>query len=172
MQRRLAIISLAVAAAVSACAPSARLPDLRAIYNQASDAGSENGTRRPLITIPGTLGSRLVDGKSGKVIWGGGGSSGISADPEDPQEYRLIALPVAKGDEPLTSLRDTVVSEGILETAEAEVLGIPINIDVYGEALGVLSEGGFRVDRRPSGRDARDYGLPDDLVARTQQIAR
>ena len=62
---------------LTACSPTARLPDLRAIYNQATEANDANGLRRPLITIPGTLGSRLVDRKSGKVIWGGGGSSGL-----------------------------------------------------------------------------------------------
>ena len=160
------LIRISVIGLLAGCAQSAKLPDLRAIYNQASAAGERDGTRRPLITIPGTLGSRLVDSRSGTVIWGGGGSSGISADPEDPEEYRLIALPVARGNEPLSSLRDTVVSEGILETAEAEVLGIPIDIDVYGEAIGVLAEGGFRIDRRPSGRDAHDYGVPSEAVAR------
>ena len=163
------LLKFTVLTTLVGCAPTAKLPDLRAIYNQANEAGADEGSRRPLITIPGTLGSRLVDSRSGAVIWGGGGSSGISADPEDPEEYQLIALPVARGNEPLSSLRDTVISEGILETAEAEVLGIPVDIDVYGEAIGVLAEGGFRVDRRPSGRDARDYGVPSEAVARESE---
>ena len=170
MRRHILFVLLPLFVA-GACAPSARLPDLRAIYNQASANGEKNGDRRPLITIPGTLGSRLVDRQTGKVIWGGGGSSGISADPKDPEEYQLIALPIVRGSEPLSSLRDTVVSEGILETAEAEVLGIPIDIDVYGEALGVLSEGGFRIDRRPSGGEARDYGIDERIIARPRATA-
>ena len=85
-------------AALSACTPEARLPDLRAIYNRTAEAAG-NGDRRPLIAIPGTLGSRLVDRESGAVVWGGG-SRGISADPKDPDEYRLIALPIPVGNEP------------------------------------------------------------------------
>ena len=150
-----------VAVLAAGCTTEARLPDLEAIYKRTSITTSE-GPRRPLITVPGTLGSRLVDSDSKRVIWGGGGSAGISADPEDPEEYRLIALPVAKADEPLTELRDTVVPGGILETAQAEVLGIPIDVNVYGKALGVLTVGGFSVDRRSARlytRAEREDGL-------------
>ena len=151
-------------ALLSACAPEAQLPDLKQIYQRAASAEGAGPARRPLIAIPGTLGSRLVDRVSGRAIWGGG-SRGISADPEDPEEYALIALPIPKGDEPFSALVDTVEPDGVLETAEAEVLGIPININVYGEALGVLAEGGFRVQRGlrrfRSGGD-RD-GIEEDL---------
>ena len=89
----LRIVKLAVlcaAAALVACAPEARLPDLKQIYQRASDAASDGSSRRPLVAIPGTLGSRLVDTKSNRVIWGGAGSRGISADPEDPEEFALM----------------------------------------------------------------------------------
>jgi hypothetical protein len=164
--------AIGVGALLAGCASEARLPDLEAIYNQAAEAAEGNGNRRPLVAIPGTLGSRLVDTSSGNVIWGGGGSAGISADPEDPDEYQLIALPIARGDEPLTSLRDTVRAGGILETANAEVLGIPIDINVYGEALRNLAKGGFVVDRRPAGRDHRETGSdPIDLTDGTTPVA-
>ncbi len=154
--------ALGLCVMVAGCTTEAQLPNLEIIYNRAASAASENGNRRPLIAIPGTLGSRLVDSESGAVIWGGGGSAGISADPEDPAEYKLIALPVARGDEPLTELRDTVRAGGILETASAEVLGISIDINVYGEALQNLTAGGFIVDRRPAGLDARDSAADAD----------
>ena len=143
-------VLVALAGLLAACAEEARLPNLEQIYQRTAEIGENGPERRPLITVPGTLGSRLIDSASGRVIWGGSGSRGISADPDDPEEYQLIALPVAVGDEPLTELNDTVVSAGILETAEAEVLGIPIDVNVYGEALGVLTAGGFSVDRRAS----------------------
>lgn len=129
---------------IGACTPTARLPDLQAIYTRAASAGAEND-RRPLIAIPGTLGSRLQDRKSGKVIWGGG-SRGISADPDIDSEYQLIALPIPKNDEPLRDLRDGVVPAGVLEVASVDILGIPLDIDVYGEAIGILKTGGFAVD--------------------------
>lgn len=150
------------ALALAGCTEKPKLPDLEAIYQRTAAAEGDSRQRRPLIGVPGTLGSRLVDRASGRVIWGDSGSRGISADPEDPFEYKLIALPIARGDEPLTALTDTIAPAGILETAEAEVLGIPIDINVYGEALRVLSDGGFSVDRRPSGVDARDEARPEE----------
>ena len=131
--------------AVAACTPKARLPDLQAIYTRAAEA-SAGQDRRPLIAIPGTLGSRLVDSASGRPIWGGG-SAGISAGPDNEDEYRLIALPIPKGDEPLTALRDTVVPAGVLEVASIDILGVALDIDIYGKSIGILRSGGFSVDR-------------------------
>jgi len=135
---------LAAAALAGACSPSAKLPDLTAIYEQVDAAGALQ--RRPLITIPGTLGSRLVDTESGRVIWGGG-SRGLSADPEDPIEAELIALPLIPPDAPIDAARDTVEAAGILDVARAEVLGIPIDVEVYGGVLRTLSAGGFEAER-------------------------
>ncbi|MEM6621561.1 MAG: hypothetical protein AAF674_04980 [Pseudomonadota bacterium] len=144
---------------LAACTPEARLPDLQQIYNATTEAGADGPGRRPLIAIPGTLGSKLVDSETGVTIWGGGGSAGISADPDDPTEYALIALPIAQGDEPLSDLVDTIRPDGVLETAEAQILGIPIDINVYGESIKLLGEGGFTVLRRVPGADALDVPL-------------
>ena len=137
----------AVALLATACAPGPRPPDLNAIYARDDDPAGRD--RHPLIAVPGTLGSRLIDGATGTVIWGGG-SRGISADPDDADEYRLIALPVAEGDEPFEALTDTVRSDGVLQTAMAEVLGIPIDIDVYGRSQHLLTQGGFIIDGIPA----------------------
>lgn len=132
--------------ALSACAPEPKLPDVDVIYNRVTAAGGLD--RRPLITIPGTLGSRLVDGKTGTVIWGGGASRGLSADPENPEEARLIALPILPADAPFADLRDDVHPAGVLDTATPEVLGIPISIDVYGGVQRTLNAGGFVAEMR------------------------
>lgn len=139
--------AIGAAAAIGACTPAPRLPDLDTIYDQVADG--EGTERRPLITIPGTLGSRLVDGDTGTVIWGGG-SRGLSADPEDPVEAALIALPILAPDQPISELRDSVGPVGILDTARAEVLGIPIDVEVYGGVLRTLTAGGFRTEERNS----------------------
>ncbi len=122
------------------CTPAPELPDLEAIYARVGTTGTVN---RPLITVPGTLGSRLVDSETGTVIWGGG-SKGLSADPDDPFEAELIALPIISEDEPISEIRDSVVSDGVLDEAEAEILGIPIPIEIYGGILNTLAAGGFR----------------------------
>ncbi|MEO1459648.1 MAG: hypothetical protein AAFV49_19065, partial [Pseudomonadota bacterium] len=134
------------ALAVAGCAPSPRAPNLTEIYRTVAAAGVAEG-RAPLITVPGTLGSRLVDAETCTVIWGGG-SAGLSADPTDPEEARLIALPIPADDTPVVALNDTVRSAGVLDIATAEVLGLPIELEVYGGVLRTLTAGGFRTARR------------------------
>ncbi|MEO0621002.1 MAG: hypothetical protein AAFU49_06445 [Pseudomonadota bacterium] len=131
-----------LALALGACAPVPSQPDLAAIYARVSET-ADTSVRRPLITIPGTLGSRLRDRETGTVIWGGG-SRGLSADPEDPVEATLIALPIISPDLPFSAHRDGIVPDGILDRAAPEVLGIPLDIEVYGGVLRTLSAGGFR----------------------------
>jgi len=146
---RAALVPAALTAAIGACTPEASLPDLRAIYTRAAEAaGTEES--RPLITVPGTLGTRLVDSRTGQVIWGGG-SRGISADPDEPAELRLLALPIPEGDEPFSALRDGVEPDGLLEVATVEFLGIPVEIDVYGGTIETLQAGGFAREMRLRG---------------------
>lgn len=128
-------------AALAGCADSPSAPDLDRIY--ANVAVAENPGRRPLITVPGTLGSRLVDGETGTVIWGGG-SRGLSADPEDPVEARLMALPILPPEAPLSDIRDGIVAAGVIDVARARVLGVPIDVNVYGGVLETLAKGGFQ----------------------------
>ncbi|MEM9145232.1 MAG: hypothetical protein AAGC57_03475 [Pseudomonadota bacterium] len=132
----------------AACAQEPAQPDLAAIYSGVSES-VDDSVRRPLITVPGTLGSRLRDRETGTVIWGGG-SRGLSADPEDPTEATLIALPILTEDEPFFAHRDGIVPDGILDVATPEVLGIPLDIEVYGGVLRTLSAGGFRSTNRAS----------------------
>lgn len=145
---------LGAAIALGGCAREPELPELAAIYARVAEAGA-GAARRPLVTIPGTLGSRLVDSASGTVVWGAGGSRGLSADPESPEEARLIALPILRETDPLGRARDGVIADGVLDRAAPEVFGIPIDIEVYGGVLRTLSAGGFRTATR-----ANRAGLP------------
>ncbi len=145
LTRRIAGLAL-VGGIVAGCAAEPSLPDLGRIYSEVS-AANTGVDRRPLITVPGTLGSRLRDRETGRVVWGGG-SRGLSADPEDPVEAALIALPILPEDVPLSALRDGVEPFGLVETVTPEVLGIPLDVDVYAGALQTLSAGGFRSETR------------------------
>ncbi|MEO1494274.1 MAG: hypothetical protein AAFV19_19150 [Pseudomonadota bacterium] len=172
---------------LAGCAPEPRLPDLDAIYRDAA-LGAQRADRRPLIGIPGTLGSRLVDAVSGRVIWGGGGSRGISADPEDREEFRLIALPIPKVGAPLINATDTVQPAGVLEVAMIEILGVPVDLEVYAGIDRTLRAGGFEFlspDAYSAGADGAvaanapasgiyrfDYDWRRDLIETAHQFGR
>lgn len=138
--RNAALIGAVLAAA--ACARQPQQPNLQQIYARMAAAGASE-LHHPLITVPGMMGSRLVDRDSGVVVWGGGGH-GISVDPDSPEGARLIALPIVGPETPIAEIRDHVVAAGVLDTAQATVLGIPIRIDIYGGIARMLAAGGFR----------------------------
>ncbi|MEM9097850.1 MAG: hypothetical protein AAGC79_04940 [Pseudomonadota bacterium] len=139
---------------ISACTPAAKAPDLASIYAGVAQASGGGELRRPLITVPGTLGSRLIDSATGTIVWGGG-SRGLSADPDDPEEAELIALPLLADGEPFSEQADMVVPAGVLDTARAEILGIEIDLEVYGGVRRTLGFGGFRVE---PGATPDDFG--------------
>ncbi|MEM7238268.1 MAG: hypothetical protein AAF501_10655 [Pseudomonadota bacterium] len=140
------------------CTPEPKAPDLAEIYRDVSEAGGGD-LRRPLVTIPGTLGSRLIDSVTGTIVWGGG-SRGLSADPEDPVEARLIALPILTEDLPFDAQMDSVRPDGVLDTARAEVLGLPIDLEVYSGVRRTLNAGGFQIRQGATPENASDL---DDL---------
>ncbi|MEM7506266.1 MAG: hypothetical protein AAF415_05935 [Pseudomonadota bacterium] len=157
------VLALAGLIGLAACSPEPESPNLATIYSRVAEA-SDGALRRPLITVPGTLGSRLVDGLTGTIIWGGG-SRGLSADPTDPDEARLIALPILDEDTPFSAHRDSVRAAGVIDTAEADVLGLKVKLDVYSGVRRTLRAGGFRVG---APRDANQITtLPDDTGAIT-----
>lgn len=137
---RLNICFIAVAAlALAGCAEEPRAPDLATIYDNV--AGIESQDRRPVISIPGTLGSRLVDRGTGVAIWGA--DDGLGADPNDPDNMRLIALPFIKNDETFRELKDDVRPDGVLRVARASIFGVPLELDIYRGVISTLIAGGF-----------------------------
>ena len=174
MLRPLFLPLLVAAGLLTSCGVSPKPPDLASLYAAAASAKGE--ARRPLIGVPGTLGSRLVDGATGRIVWGGGASGGISADPDDPDEFSLLALPIPGPDQALRDIRDTVVPDGILDFAIADVLGVSVEIEVYGGVLPTLSAGGFRYARPEEtvGPDFNtfryDYDWRRDLIETAQEF--
>ena len=124
---------------LSGCQPEPRAPNLAQLYDFASE--TDTPARRPVIAIPGTLGSRLQDRETGAFIWGGRG--GLSIDPANPKNQRLLALPIGKGDEPLSQLRDHVRARGVLRVARPSIFGLEIEKDVYRGAIDTLIAGGY-----------------------------
>jgi hypothetical protein len=114
-------------------------PDLGGLYSRS--ARSHGPTRNPVIVIPGLTGSKLVDGESGRVVWGA--FSDDYANPRRPADARLVALPMREG-AALRELRDDVRSAGVLDRLRMKVLGIPINLRAYFYILEALGVGGYR----------------------------
>ncbi|MEM9047305.1 MAG: hypothetical protein AAGC92_01180 [Pseudomonadota bacterium] len=121
------------------CGVPQAVPNLRAIYGQAAEI--QGPERLPIINLPGTLGSRLVDIETGTEVWGR--RDGLSVIPSDPVDYRLLALPVGDGSTPNRDLRDSVLPAGVLERAYPEVLGVPVEVEVYSRLRETVQLGGW-----------------------------
>ena len=115
------------------------VPQLGRIYSRA--AQYEHLDRNPVIVIPGILGSRLVDAKNQKTIWGT-----IQLSQTRPLSHSAdidIALPMAY-EQDLSTIRDDVFASDILGDLKLTILGIPIEISAYREVLSTLGVGGYR----------------------------
>lgn len=133
------------------CAAKHKTPDVGGIYNRA--AQMHDTDRRPVIVIPGILGSKLADAETGQVVWGAFG--GGAADPETPDGARLVALPMRE-DAMLAELTDGVEPTGVLDSITVNVLGLPIEMGAYVDILKTLGVGGYRDESL--GLAGVDYG--------------
>mgnify|MGYP006274175337 CR=1 FL=1 len=137
MRRPHAVLALAAALASAGCEPDPTPPDLATLYRHAGGLDA----RDPVITIPGMLGSRLVDDDSGLVLWGGG--MRLSADPADPVEARISAHPIGDPATPLRELRDAVRTDGVARIVTPSFLGLTAPIDIYQGLIRTLIAGGY-----------------------------
>jgi hypothetical protein len=137
------IAAMGIAGALGGCrATSAPAPALDEIYSHAAQRiGAE---RDPVVVIPGILGSNLVDGETGQVVWGAFIRG--AADADFPDGARLVALPMREG-APLRDLRDGVVPDGVLESLEVDVGIVRITaLEPYRGIIEALAAGKY-VDR-------------------------
>ena len=109
------------------------------IYNDLSQLPDTE--RNPVIVIPGILGSRLVDGQSGEVVWGELGIG--SVNPLNAHSLTELALPMQVG-VPLHQLHDQVRHNGPLDQLTFRLFGIPIKVNAYAQILSTLGVGGYR----------------------------
>lgn len=137
MRARFVVLLAATLAACSAWRP--REPELALIYNPS--AQHHGPDRNPIITIPGILGSKLLDRPTGTLAWGA--FEPMAADPSEPEGARTIALPVAEAAS-LAELRDEVEPNGVLDRVRIRLLGVPLEIQAYAGILATLGAGGYR----------------------------
>lgn len=134
---------LAMVTALMGCASDGpRRAQLDEIYGEASRRIGPG--RNPVVVIPGILGSNLVDGESGRIVWGAYVHGAADADFEDGA--RLVALPMQRGAS-LASLRDGVEPNGVLESLEASVAVFRVTaLEPYKGIIRTLGAGRY-VDR-------------------------
>ncbi|SDZ89864.1 lipase/acyltransferase domain-containing protein [Rubrimonas cliftonensis] len=137
--RRTAALLVAASAGLAACGSDPAPPDLTRIYADVAAIDAE--ARRPVITIPGTLGSRLVDTRSSVTVWGG--ESRLALEPDTPEALSLLALPIGPEGAALGALRDGVRPDGVVRVARADILGATLSLDVYGGIIRTLIAGGY-----------------------------
>lgn len=131
------------ALAVGSCGVAPKLPNVQALYRYTSEL--DPALRRPIVTLPGVLGSRLREGRDGPYLWGG--PKRLAADSGKPESLRLVALPIGEGSEPLSALTDGVRAEGVLRRANASLLGSTVEQQVYEGMVAALNAGGYRFSR-------------------------
>lgn len=123
-QSSLAYLLVACLALLPACG-ARRAPDLALIFK----AAKKQTGKRPLIVIPGILGSRLINRQTKEVVW----ESALRPKTDD------IALPISSD---LRANRDDLIVGGIIEAAR--LLRRAPEIYVYRELLNALREyGGY-----------------------------
>lgn len=133
------LIPALILAALAGCASREPTPELDLLYNETAQYHSPD--RNPIIAIPGILGSRLLDRPSGKVVWGAFEPG--TADPADPDDARLISLPI-RDDAELVDIRDQVQPDGVLEKVRIKLLGVAFELQAYAGILSTLGAGGYR----------------------------
>src|SRR4051812_6487533 len=136
---RFAFIVLIIAQALTLAGCGARrTPNLARIFESAR----ERKGKRPLIVIPGILGSRIVNRRTGEIVW-------PSAFPSDVDGLSLPTTP------DLQANRDELVAARIVETAKLAKLAPEVY--VYHYLLRALTDyGGYREgdwDNPPEGGD-------------------
>ncbi|MCA8961050.1 MAG: hypothetical protein KDC38_11085 [Planctomycetes bacterium] len=148
---RLAIVVL-IALGSGGCRSALVEPDIARLYDRS--AQEHDDARNPVIVIPGILGSRLVAGD--RVVWGAFGGGAV--DPQEPDDARLMALPLIRDEgERLQDLGDEVVSRGALDRIDVHLFGLQIQQRAYLYILATLGAGMYR-DELLGKAGAIDYG--------------
>ena len=150
---------LTASLAVGGCGVVPRLPEFSDLERYS--AHLDPATHRPIVTIPGTLGSRLRVGREGPFLWGG--PNRLSLDPDIPDSARLLALPLGDGTQQLKNLTDGVRTAGVLRRANARILGTTVEETIYDGLVEALNAGGYEFSRTVEEERARSGNNPGSL---------
>jgi pimeloyl-ACP methyl ester carboxylesterase len=133
------LLAIATAVVLTSCQKPAYQPNLPQVY--AISAARRQG-KPPIIFIPGILGSRLINRRTGETVW-----------PDLRVDSKAIALPIWSP--VLAQNTDEIVATEVVVDAKVSAL-IP-EISIYGPMLDALERyGGYRrgrIDAPPPGGD-------------------
>lgn len=132
--------TILVLISTTACGTMTPMPDLGSLYTKVAKHHDQH--RNPVIVIPGILGTKLTDSRSGRTVWGAFGGK-TATNPRQAEGARLFTLPMDEG-KPLRELRDEVVPDGVLEKMKVRLMGLPIELKAYFQILLTLGAGGYR----------------------------
>lgn len=122
-------------------------PDIVDLY--AEKPHTLDPLHNPVIIVPGTMGSKLVDAETGQDVWGTFGIEMLN--PFSAQGAQLLALPMKEG-KPLGEIRDAVVPAGALDKVVFTLPFFDVEVNAYYNILKALEVGGYRdaeMDARP-----------------------
>ncbi len=91
--------------------------------------------RNPIVVIPGIMGSRLIAAESSADLWAGDREG--FARPDSDEQMRLFTMPMELGT-PLHRLGGQVVSDGAVGSLDAQIAGISLRINAYGDLLSAM----------------------------------
>lgn len=137
----------------SGCSQKQQTVNLSELYNRS--AQSHPIDRNPVILIPGIKGSRLVDSKSGTIIWGTFGRKGLN--PNTPLGLELFSVPMQQG-VPLNELNDSIVADGVLDRVEVDLAGLSFNLKAYYNIVSILGAGKYLDYEIATKGESVDYG--------------
>lgn len=130
---------------VAAC--TTQVPDLERLYSSLHiGVASQSDSPTPLVLIPGALGSRLLDPRTGQEVWPGRLSKVLLSD------FRDLAMQIDP--QTLQPRESSLVVSGLTDRAAGR--------DYYGAILRVLEEaGGYRLG---------EIGIPPEDTARRYYV--
>lgn len=115
---------------------SVKRPDLDMLYSRA--AMHDSGDRNPVIVIPGFLGSRLVDGETGRTVWGAFG--GDAVDPRNQNDAAILSFPMQPGVS-VEEIQDAVQVDGVLDSLQINIADLATEQSAYLNTLLEKSRG-------------------------------
>lgn len=134
--RSLAPLIVLALASFACTSTEVDVPRVHDLYRE--QARLKGPVTRPLVVIPGLLGSTLVH--SGTTVWGAFTTD--AADPGTEEGARLLALPFVEEGQ-TEPPEDGLVVGGALSDFEVALAGIPFKLSAYVNVLDALGLGGY-----------------------------